>query len=178
MSGASSLGGPAHKAAGSGGRRVSGKGSRPLGAASYAEARPASPQFTSTKVCLSAQRAAPSGREPLPRARRCPPFCARGLRATRLLTQLPTSVGPCSDRRQSTSSRSDPPPSLIYRPIESHSSLASSSCSKRFQRTGYSLGAALRKQRLRDRTGFLAHHPGPAVFLRLSKPELSPHFEV
>ena len=27
-------------------------------------------------------------------------------------------------------------PSLIYRPIESHSSLASSSCSKRFQRTG------------------------------------------
>ena len=42
----------------------------------------------------------------------------------------------------------------------------------------YSLGAALRKQRFRDRTGFLAHHPGPAVFLRLSKPELSPHFEV
>ena len=43
----------------------------------------------------------------LRRARRCPPFCARGLRATRLLTQLPTSVGPCSDRRQSTSSRSE-----------------------------------------------------------------------
>ena len=40
------LGGSAHKAAGSGGR--GGKGSGPLGAASYAEARPASPQFTST----------------------------------------------------------------------------------------------------------------------------------
>ena len=52
MSGASSLGGPAHKTTGSGGRGVSGKGSRPLGAASYAEARPASPQFTSTNSSL------------------------------------------------------------------------------------------------------------------------------
>ena len=44
-------------------------------------------------------------RTSLPRARRCPPLCARDLRATRLLTQLPTSVGSCSDRRQSTSSQ-------------------------------------------------------------------------
>jgi len=54
----------------------------------------------------SAQRAAPSGREPLPPRPPLPAaLCAGPPSATRLLTQLPTSVGSCSDRRQSTSSQ-------------------------------------------------------------------------